>query len=66
MDRYDLMLYKLVNKYGIFLRGHAHTPTPICRKILSLAPRQKFLVTPLLGYTTYEQFPHRQDPSRCL
>ena len=38
MGRYDLMLYKLVNKYGIFLRGHAHMTTPICRKILSLAP----------------------------
>ena len=24
-----------------FLRGHAHTPTPICRKILSLAPALK-------------------------
>ena len=49
MGRYDLMLYKLVKKYGIFLRGHAHMTTPSCRKILSLAsPRQKFLVTPLV------------------
>ena len=47
MGRYDLMLYKLVNKYGNFLCGHAHMTTPVCRKILSLAPRQKFLVTPL-------------------
>ena len=48
MGRYNLMLYRLVNKYGIFLRAHAHMTTPICRKILSLAPRQKSLVTPLL------------------
>ena len=41
MGRYDLMLYKLVNIYGIFLRGHAHMTTPICRKILSLAPSPK-------------------------
>ena len=41
MDRYDLMLYELVNKYGIFLRGHAHMTTPIRRKILILAPPAK-------------------------
>ena len=41
MGRYDLMLYKFVNKYGIFLRGHAHMTTPICLKILSLAPPPK-------------------------
>ena len=41
MGRYDLMLYKLVNKYGIFLRGHAHMTTSNCRKILSLAPPPK-------------------------
>ena len=41
MGRYDLMLYKLVNKYGIFLSGHAHMTTPTCRKILSLVPPPK-------------------------
>ena len=41
MGRYDLMFYKLVSKYGIFLRGHAHMTTPIRRKILILAPPAK-------------------------
>ena len=35
------MLYKLVNKYGILLRGHAYMTTPTCRKILLLAPPLK-------------------------
>ena len=38
MGRYNLMLNKLVNKYSIFLRDNAHMTTPICRKILNLAP----------------------------
>ena len=68
MGRYDLILYKLVNIYGIFLRGH------LSENLKSCSPRQKFLVTPLIIYELILTEQNRKkyktkswlDPSKCL